>query len=149
MAGDRQANRRPRRLFQPITSGSKSGLLARQLCRRLVENTSTGYLRGDQEGRSHGRYADKSQELINGKHVRRPPRIVSTPARRAHTGKVSETHRHRLLLARQKPIGDNCPRNRQQRQNGYDRDGLHLVNVPPECGRKRQSFVPFRDIAGK
>jgi hypothetical protein len=24
---------------------------------------------------------------------------------------------------------------------------LHMVNVDPDCGRKRQSFVPFRDKA--
>ena len=44
----------------------EGGLLARQLCRRLMENARTGYLRSDQEGRNHGRHADKSQELING-----------------------------------------------------------------------------------
>jgi hypothetical protein len=51
-------------------------------------------------------------------------------------------------LVCQNPIGDDCPRDRQQRQDRYDRDGLHLVNVAPECGRKRQSFVPFRDNGG-
>src|SRR5579862_1756219 len=85
MAGYRQGDRRPSRLFQPVTTGSSRGLFARELCRRLMENARAGYLRGDQEGRNYGRYADKSQELINGKHVRRPPRIMSTPARRAHT----------------------------------------------------------------
>jgi hypothetical protein len=85
MVGDRHANRRLCRLFNPSPMRSSSGLFARQLCLRLMENTSTRYLRGDQEGRNHGRHADKSQELIYGKHVRRPPRIMSTPARRAHT----------------------------------------------------------------
>jgi hypothetical protein len=63
---------------------------------------------------------------------------------------MSELDRHhRLLTACQDLIGDHCAGNRQQRQDGYDRNGLHLVNVVPDCGRKRQSFVPFRDIAGK
>ena len=61
-----------------------SVLLAGELRRRRVENARAGYLRSDQKGRNHGRHADKSQELINGKHVRRPPRIKPTSAKRAH-----------------------------------------------------------------
>lgn len=38
-----------------------------------MEDAGARYLRRDQKGRNHGRYADKSQELINGKHARRPP----------------------------------------------------------------------------
>ncbi len=71
---------------------------------------------------------------------------------------MSETHRHSLLLACkilackilacQNLIGDHRSGDRQQRQDGYDRNGFHLVNVAPDCGRKGQSSVPFQDIAG-
>jgi len=61
---------------------------------------------------------------------------------------MSETRRHHLLLARHNLIGDHRSGDRQQRQDRYDRDGFHMVNVTPDCGRKRQSSVPFRDIAG-
>ena len=62
---------------------------------------------------------------------------------------MSEPHRHRLPLVREDLVGNYRPRDRQQRQDRYDRDGLHLVNVAPDCGRKRLSFVPFRDNAGE
>ena len=38
-----------------------------------MEDAGARYLRGNQKGRNHGRHADKSQELINRKHARRPP----------------------------------------------------------------------------
>jgi hypothetical protein len=50
---------------------------------------------------------------------------------------------------RQDLIGNHRSGDRQQRQERYDRDGLHMVNVASDCGRKRQSFVPFWDKAGK
>ena len=68
-----------------------------------------------------------------------------------------ETRRYSLLarkilackiLACQNLIGDHRSGDRQQRQDRYDRNGFHLVNVVPDCGRKRQSSVPFRDKAG-
>ena len=65
---------------------------------------------------------------------------------------MSETRRYGLLarkiLACQNLIGDHRSGDRQQRQDGYDRNGFHLVNVTPDCGRKGQSSVPFRDKAG-
>src|SRR5580704_17223087 len=39
-----------------------------------MEHTGTRYLGGNQKGRNHGWNADKSQELINRNHVRRPPK---------------------------------------------------------------------------
>jgi hypothetical protein len=72
------------------------------------------------------------------------------PALRAHTGEVSESNRHdRLFLVGENPIGDHRSGDRQQCQDGYDRNGLHMVNVAADCGRKRQSSVQFWDIAGK
>src|ERR1700722_9117833 len=59
----------------PASTIQRCGLLARELRRSGVENSRAGYLGGDQKGRNHGRYADKSQELIYGNHIRRPPRI--------------------------------------------------------------------------
>ena len=115
-----------------------------------MEDAGARYLRGDQKGRNHGRYADKSQELINGKHARPPICIETTPARRAHARRMSEPNRHhRLCLVCQDLVGDHRSGDRQQRQERYDCDGLHMVNVASDCGRKRQSFVPFRDNGGE
>jgi hypothetical protein len=59
-------------------------------------------------------------------------------------------HHYRLSLAARKDlIGDYRSGDRQQRQQRYDRYGLHLVNVAPDCGRKRQSLAHFQDKAGK
>jgi hypothetical protein len=68
----------------PASTIQRCGLLARELGRCRVENARAGYLRGDQKGRNHGRYADKSQELIYGNHVRRPPRISRHRQTRPH-----------------------------------------------------------------
>jgi hypothetical protein len=81
-------------------------------------------------------------------------RIKPTPAKtRPPNWQMSETRRYSLLLickilACQDLIGDHRSGDRQQRQDGYDRNGFHLVNVAPDCGRKGQSSVPFRDNAG-
>ena len=113
-----------------------------------MEDARPRNLGGDQEGRNHGRNADKSEELINRKHVRRPPKIGPAPAGLPTHRLTSEPYRHHLLpLTRQNPVGNHRSGNRQQRQDRYDSDGVHMVNVDPDCGRKRQSFVPFRDKA--
>ena len=152
-----QCDAKPRSQIRlPAASDAKAasqfrnkGLLARKLRRRGVENTRARDLGGDQEGRDHGRNADKSEELINRKHVRRPPKIGPAPAGLPINRLMSESDRNHLLaLTRQNPVGNHRSGDRQQRQDRYDRDGLHMVNVDPDCGRKRQSFVPFRDKAG-
>lgn len=66
------------------------------------------------------------------------------------TQRTSEPNcHHRLPLTRQNPIGNHSAGDCQQREDGYDRNGLHMVNVASDCGRKGQSFVPFRDNGGK
>jgi hypothetical protein len=66
------------------------------------------------------------------------------------TKRMSEPNRdHRLTLTPQNPVGNHRAGHRQQRQKGYDRNGLHMVNVVSDCGRKRQSLVPFQDNAAK
>jgi hypothetical protein len=68
----------------------------------------------------------------------------------AHIERISEPNRHhRLLLTGEDLIGNDRSGDRQQRQQRYDRNGLHLVNVAAECGRKRQSLAHFQDKAGK
>ena len=57
-----------------------------------MENAGPRNLGGDQEGRNHGRDADKSQELIERNHSRRPQRSIDD-----HRG---------ALLACEDPIGN-------------------------------------------
>ena len=78
-----------------------------------------------------------------------PQGLVDTRQTRPHPGQCLKANRHRLLLARQNPVRDHRPRDRQKRQDRYYGDGLHMVNVAPECGRKRQSLVRFQVKAGK
>jgi hypothetical protein len=54
-----------------------------------------------------------------------------------------------MLRAGQDLVRDHRSGDREQRQDGDDRDGFHRVNVSPECGRKCQGLAHFRDEAGK
>ena len=93
-----------------IRRSVQGGLLVGKLSRGSVEDTRARYLRSDQKGRNHGRNADESEELINGKHVCRPPKYLIakrwTDSRRiARIKRMSEPDRHHLLsLARQNLI---------------------------------------------
>ena len=77
------------------------GLLARELCRLRVEDAGARYLRGNQKGRNHGRHTDKSQELINGKHVRRPPRNWNRTRQTPHD---SECQNRTATTGRPSPV---------------------------------------------
>jgi hypothetical protein len=52
---------------------------------------------------------------------------------------------HRRLIAGEKLVGINRPRNREQRENRDDRQRLHDAKVGFDCGQKGQSLVHFQD----
>jgi hypothetical protein len=50
-----------------------------------------------------------------------------------------------MLLAGQNLVRDHGAGYGQKRQDGDHRYGFHVLNVVPDCGRKRQSLAQFLD----
>src|SRR5579859_1815527 len=119
-----------------IDGSRKDALLAgRRGGRRRIDRGRN--LRRHHERKNDGRYAYQSQELINGKHRYRPPKM--TRFREARSVRPLSGH----LIACEKLIGIDRSRNGEQRQHRNDRYSFHATKGRFGLRPKTSAFGAF------